>query len=281
MAWKALPGFLLKDFWFPFHKTHVIKNVAVPAKACEQTCAATKDCCRWGVAAVTHWEDAVDADQGLEELGWEIHGGDDLAKFAKAVWCTTEACLDPNAEKLEVNVGLLKDVWSVIVTHKGKEVGRFNIDKFPPKEAGSKFFALVTVTDKGWKFFDKDGNEIGSVEQADALKNLKEDPENTHNEVTFVRSYSCGLFKKEGKAAKIRLEALQSGLLKKCDGHHHESVVDGDKAFGAAVAKAAKAGRWSVDASSGSHGISFVSLVCAVFSSVALVFVVVFVAKKN
>jgi len=271
----------LKDFWFPFHKTHVVTTVAVPAKDCEHTCAATKDCCRWGVAAVTTWEGAVDANQGLTELGWEIHSGNDLATFAKGDWCTTQLCGQAGADTLEVTAAQKTGVWNVVVTYNGVEKASVPIAQFPPTAAGSKFFALVTVTDKGWSFFDRNGNQRASVTQADALKNLKQDPENTHNQVTFVRSYSCGLFTKNGNAARIRLEALQSGLLKKCDGHHHESVVDGNTAFGAAVAKAAKAARWSVDASAGSHGISFVSLVCAVFSSVALVFLVLFVAKKN
>merc|ERR1712151_637806 len=92
-------------------------------------------------------------------------------------------------------------------------------------------------------------------------------------------SYSCGLFKKEAPAAKLRLESLKSGFLKKCEHPGGESVIDADKAFAAAVAKA-KGGKWSVDASAG-HGISFASIVCAVFSLVALVFLVLFVAKKN
>lgn len=273
MAWKLIPGFLLKDFWFPFQKTHLVKTVAVPAKDCENLCATTKDCCRWGVAAVQKWEDAADAGRGFTEVGWEVHG-DDLAAFTEATWCTVKACADGDAVKFAVTV---EDGKKVVFHHKGVKVGAFDATQFPGKD-GSKFYVLVTLTEKGWAFFANDGTKVGEAAEADALKNLKEDPAD-HNEVTFVKSYSCGLFKKEAKAAQLRLESLQSGFLKKCDGHGHESIVDADKAFGAAVAKAKAA--WSVDASAGSHGISFASIVCAVFSSVALVFVVLVVAKKN
>jgi len=275
MAWKAIPGFLLKDVWFPFEKTHIVKHpVAVPAKACENLCATTKDCCHWGVAQVKTWEDAADADKGFTTLGWEVHSAD-LATFKEATWCVTKECAEAGAVKLAITV----DGDKVLIHHKGAEVAKLEVASFPGKDAGDKIYILVILTEAGWAFFDKDGKKVGGTPEVDALKNLKEDPAD-HNEVTFVKGYSCGLFKKETNVAKIRLEAVESGFLKKCDSPGHESIVDGDKAFAAALAKA-KVAKWSVDASAGSHGISFASIVCAVFSSVALVFAVLFVAKKN
>lgn len=271
MAWKAIPGFLLKDFWFPFQKTHVVKPVAVPAKDCENLCAATKDCCRWGVREVKAWEDAKDADKGFTHLGWEVHGAD-LAKFAEATWCTGKACADGAAVKFSVTVADDKVLFHL----KGDKKKEFPVAKLPGKD-GSKFYVFVVLNKDGWALYDKDGKLAGVVAEEDALKNLMEAPK-LHAEVTFVKSYSCGLFKKEAPAAKLRLESLESGFLKKCEHPGGESVIDADKAFAAAVAKAN--GKWSVDASAG-HGISFASIVCAVFSSVALVFLVLFVAKKN
>merc|ERR1712194_78109 len=40
-------------------------------------------------------------------------------------------------------------------------------------------------------------------------------------------------------------------------------------------------GKWSQDALAESHGVSFASIACAVIASVALVFIVLSVAKKN
>lgn len=275
MAWKLIPGFLLKDFWFPFANVIREPEPAAPTKSCENLCATTKDCCRWGVAKVRNWEDALDAKKGLTRLGWEVHAGDDLAAFTEVMWCTVQKCAEAGAVKLAVTV----EDGRVVFHHKDVKVGDFAVDRFPAKEAGSRFYVFVALDEGGWTFFDRDGNEVGRAAEVDALKNLKEDPENNHAEVTFVASWACGLFKKEARAARVRLESLQSGLLKKCDGHGHESIVDGDKAFAAALANKAK--DWSVDASAGSHGISFASVVCAVFASVALVFLVLFVAKKN
>merc|ERR1712194_201724 len=102
--------------------------------------------------------------------------------------------------------------------------------------------------------------------------NLSKEAPDLHEKVTFVRPYSCGLFKDETKPAELALEALESGRLTKCE-HGKESAVDAEAAFVVASDKW-KDGKWSIDATDASHGIAFASIVCAVFASVSLVLVV-------
>merc|ERR1719246_404711 len=146
------------------------------------------------------------------------------------------------------------------------------------------------MTDQAFTFFDIDGKQIKEFLQVDALKNLKGDPA-SNAEVTFVKGYSCGQFLKDARAATIRLNSDESGLLARCAGGGGtvptggggtvptESNVDEQAAFAAALAKVNH--QWSVDASAGSHGISFASILCAVLLSVSFVFLVFVVAKKN
>merc|ERR1719469_1673708 len=147
----------------------------------------------------------------------------------------------------------------------------------------------MVMTQDAFTFFDTTGQKIDEIKVVGALKDLRGDPNavQNHGGVTFVKSYSCGQFRKDARAAKIRLHSDEWGLLAKCGGGAvptvptvpTESNVDQQAAFAAALARVNH--QWSVDASAGSHGMSFASIVCAVLSSVSLVFLVFFVAKKN
>merc|ERR1712151_79838 len=182
-------------------------------------------------------------------------------------------------------------VKKVTFTHDGVIKAVFTDAQVPGKD-GAAFFLLVTADKEGWKFWDKFGARIGRIAEPDAAKNVREDPKVEDGNVLWVKSFSCALFKEDDTtAAKLRAIAITSGTLKRCGGANqiggkggkgHESIVDADEAFEEAVAQFNGMGaRWSVDASAGSLGISFASIVCAVFSSVALVFLVLFAAKRN
>merc|ERR1712085_129267 len=150
----------------------------------------------------------------------------------------------------------------------------------------NSFDALLILTNKGFDLYDRSGRFQKHFDKANALTELHKDP-TIGKGVTFVRSFSCGLFKKETSAAKLAVEALPGklGLLKKCGGTQTEtkckdSNCDPEAALAAQMERL-KNGKWSQDALAESHGVSFASIACAVIASVALVFIVLSVAKKN
>jgi len=275
MAWATIPGFLASTFWFPFKITHIVTTVASPVVDCADLCKKKTNCCQWGVAAVKDSETAKEDKAGVTQLGWEINGLK-IDAFTEAKWCLKKACATALAgDKFSVSLE------SGVLKFGGNKIGHGDVTKFTGRP-GFKFYLLMVMTEKAFTFYDTNGVKIEAFSQIDALKDLAEDPAN-HVEVTFVESYSCGLFTKDARAATIRLNSDQAGLLENCGGEAGtvptESNVDEKAAFVAALAKVNH--QWSVDASAGSHGISFVSIVCAVLSSVSLVFLVFFVAKKN
>jgi len=297
MSWRAIPGFLFKDFWFPFAATHVVKPVEVPTTACKTLCARTTDCCRWAVRDVRSWEDAKDADSGLSELGWVI-AGEDIALFPLVAnsngWCIPKPPL----------VGcpaLLVAESRLFIVHRPADATKQLIFNFfavadttiqlvnIPGDNGllNSFYALLLLTNKGIDIYDRNGQLQKHFPRTNALTQLEKDPK-IGNGVTFVRSFSCGLFKKETSAARLAVEALPGklGLLEKCGGTQKEgtkckeSNCDPEAALAAQMERL-KNGKWSQDALAESHGISFASIACAVIASVALVFIVLSVAKKN
>jgi len=279
MAWATIPGFLASTFWFPFKLTHIVTTVASPSKDCADLCKKTTNCCQWGVAAVKDWETAKEDKAGVAQLGWEINGKKANA-FTEAMWCLKKACATAAVgDKFMVHIVGGKLTFSL----GGVDEYTVEVAKFPPRPSFA-FYMLMVMTKDAFTFYDTNGLMIKAITRIDALKDLMEDPAN-HVEVTFVESYSCGLFTKDARAATIRSHSLpaKTGLLENCGGEAGtvptESNVDAQAAFVAALAKVNH--QWSVDASAGSHGISFVSIVCAVLSSVSLVFLVFFVAKKN
>jgi len=279
MAWATIPGFLASTFWFPFKLTHIVTTVAPPVKDCADLCKKKTNCCQWGVAAVKDWETAKEDKAGVAQLGWEFNGKKANAFTAK--WCLTSVC----ATALVADQFIVSLVGADLKFTAGAAaaVNIGAVAKFPGRP-GFDLYLLMVMTENAFTFFDTTGVQMFEFTRTDALKDLKEDPAN-HVEVTFVESYSCGLFTKDALAATIRLHSLaaKTGLLENCGGAAGtvptESNVDEQAAFVAALAKVNH--QWSVDASAGSHGISFVSIVCAVLSSVSLVFLVFFVAKKN
>jgi len=281
MAWAGIPGFIASTFWFPFNKlTHIVTPVAPPVKDCEDLCKKKTTCCQWGVAAVRDWETAKQDTAGFTQLGWEIHGKD-AGVFVAAKWCLKTVCTDAlEADQFIVTLDVVKKAFQFKLGGEAAEVIG-TVAQFPGRDSFA-FYLLMVMTENAFTFFNTDGLKIKEFARTHALKDLMEDPGN-HGEVTFVKSYSCGLFTKDARAATIRLNSDQAGLLENCGGEAGtvptESNVDEKAAFVAALAKVNH--QWSVDASAGSHGISFVSIVCAVLSSVSLVFLVFFVAKKN
>jgi len=283
VAWTGITGFLASTFWFPFENTHVVTPVAPPVQKCKNDCTARTDCCLWAVNAVTQWSDVPDNAEGVTHLGWEIQGKD-LATFLDATWCLNHVCTGAVAAN-EFTITKNKVIQPVrrfrFKAGGAAEESIGSVERFPGRD-GFAFYMLMVMTDHAFTFFDITGKQIKQFGQVDALKNLKGDPAN-NADVTFVKSYSCGQFLKVAPAATIRLNSDESGLLARCVGGGGtvptESNVDEQAAFAAALAKVNH--QWSVDASAGSHGISFASIVCAVLSSVSLVFLVFFVAKKN
>merc|ERR1712085_27804 len=145
---------------------------------------------------------------------------------------------------------------------------------------------VVDLDQRGIRSLRPHGRIQKHWDKANALTDLQKDP-TIGKGVTFVRSFSCGLFKKETSAAKLVVEALPGklGLLKKCGGTQTEtkckdSNCDPEAALAAQMERL-KNGKWSQDALAESHGVSFASIACAVIASVALVFIVLSVAKKN
>jgi len=341
---------LLKDFWFPFSDTHVVRAVNVPSQSCEKLCVDHTDCCRWGVREVRKYTGAQHANVGLAEFGWEVHGGPDWGRLVDGAaipdqrspqWCTgglvNDYCSEDGAAGRAAGVAAVKKLTIFVditpkrlrITHGSAVVSpddfsETEIDNNPtvatlpaarvPGQDGSAFYLLVTADRDGWKFWDKDGTLRGDSPEAQIVTQLRQDPTDTKvgpptipniPNVVWVKSFSCGLFKKDdARAARLRALTLVSGTLARCGGDGgddkkgddkkggdkkggkggkgHESIVDADEAFKEAVAQfTGRGGMWSVDASAGSPGISFASIVCAVFSSVALVFLVLFAAKKN
>jgi len=280
MSWRAIPGFLFKDFWFPFAATHVVTPVGVPTTACKTLCARTTDCCRWAVRDVRSWEDAKDADSGLSELGWVI-AGEDITALLPNNWCTDAACgaADKFTVKGDGKQFLFTAPWG------GADVKIQLVNVLGDGNANS-FYALLLLNNKGIDLYDRTGQLQKTFPKANALTLLQQDPKIGQG-VTFVRSFSCGLFKKETSAAKLAVEALPGklGLLKKCGGTQTEtkckdSNCDPEAALAAQMERL-KNGKWSQDALAESHGVSFASIACAVIASVALVFIVLSVAKKN
>jgi len=284
MAWRAIPGFLFKDFWFPFAASHVVTPVKVPTTACKTLCARTTDCCRWAVRDVRSWEDAKDADSGLSELGWVIEG-EDITTLVENKWCTEVGCGGASATEFAVEGDAkkllkFKDPW-------GKTDDNIQLVNVPGDNGLNSFYALLLLTNRGIEIFDRTGRLQKTFLKANALTLLQKDPKIGLG-VTFVRSFSCGLFKKETSAARLAVEALPGklGLLEKCGGTAQtdtkckDSNCDPEAALAAQMERL-KNGKWSQDALAESHGVSFASIACAVIASVALVFVVLSVAKKN
>lgn len=292
MAWRAIPGFLFKDFWFPFTASHIVKPVVVPTKDCETLCAGRQDCCRWAVRDVRSMSDAQDADGGLVEMGWEITGDDVAAFVGPALWCDNLDCGAAGATtllKLEPGKAGAKELKFTFTPKAGGKADpavMMTLLDIPGARGGNSFYALLTVTHRGWTIFDRSGAVQHVTDSANVLTVLRQEP-TFGLMVNFVRSYSCGLFKKETSVARLTVEALPGkvGLLEKCGSGEHPAKCEGSscdpEAALAAQMERLGNGRWSGDALAGSHGISFASIACAVFASVALVFVVLFVAKKN
>lgn len=302
MAWRAISGFLFKDFWFPFAASHVVTPVGVPTTACKTLCARTTDCCRWAVRDVRSWGDAKDADSGLSELGWVI-AGDDInllpkaAKLVDNVWCIGAAAC-PAVPGAGVGPVVAHAQLFTVAGHVAGAIKQLVFRPFmvaattiqtvnvPGDNGVNSFYVLMLLTNKGIYLYDHTGQIQHTFLSPNALTLLKEDP-NIGKGVTFVRSFSCGLFKKETSAAKLAVEALPGklGLLEKCGGTQKEtkckdSNCDPEAALAAQMERLEN-GKWSQDALAESHGVSFASIACAVIASVALVFIVLSVAKKN
>jgi len=294
MAWRAISGFLFKDFWFPYAASHVVTPVGVPTTACKTLCARTTHCCRWAVRDVRNWEDAKNADSGLSELGWII-AGEDLSLFPAAPaagalthnrWCVGAAGSCAAGKQAD-----LLSVWGVVASKQLKfrqNLGTATISlvNVPGDNGANSFYALLLLTNRGFDIYDRNGQLQNHIAKLNALTLLREDPA-IGKGVTFVRSFSCGLFKKETSAAKLAIEALPGklGLLTKCGGTQKEtkckdSNCDPEAALAAQMERLEN-GKWSQDALVESHGVSFASIACAVIASVALVFIVLSVAKKN
>lgn len=285
MAWRAIPGFLFKDYWYPFAATNVVRPVEAPTEDCKTLCARTTHCCRWAVRDVRSWQDAKDADATPSHLAWVMAGenlnnivGEDptwtfgagntivvTAVVANMILTPTAGNFAPAAAQ---NIN-----WAVIP---GQDLG------------ATSFYALFVLTQANFIMFDKNGQPQVTFTKtpADGIVTLTADPTLLDaNIVSFVRSYSCGLFKKTASETRLAVEAEKFGLLEKCGGENKEEKCEGSncnpKAAFEAQMERVKNGKWSGDTSVGSHGISFASIVCAVFASVTLVFVVLVVAKKN
>merc|ERR1712085_63808 len=280
-----------------FAASHVVKPVIVPTTACKTLCARTTDCCQWAVRDVRSWQDAKDADSGLSELGWVI-AGEDITLFPvdRTVnqWCvgTTGDCgaVTPAAKHLfDVTRGVAPAkelVFHIADAANTDEIVKIQLVNVPGDNGVNSFDALLILTNKGFDLYNRNGRLQKHFEKVNALTTLQKDP-TIGKGVTFVRSFSCGLFKKETSAAKLVVEALPGklGLLKKCGGTQTEtkckdSNCDPEAALAAQMERL-KNGKWSQDALAESHGVSFASLACAVIASVALVFIVLSVAKKN
>jgi len=302
MSWRAIPGFLFKDFWFPYAASHVVKPVVVPTAACKTLCARTTDCCHWAVRDVRSWGDAKDADSGLSELGWVI-AGEDINLFPAVqaeVWCVAAAGDCPAAPAAGAAVvadaklftvlgsvagGIKQLVFNPFQADDTKDV-KIQTVNVPGDNGVNSFYVLLLLTNKGISLYDRTGQLQHDILKPNALTLLQSDPE-IGNGVTFVRSFSCGLFKKETSAAKLAVEALPGklGLLEKCGGTQNptkckDSNCDPEAALAAQMERLTN-GKWSQDSLAESHGVSFASIACAVIASVALVFIVLSVAKKN
>jgi len=262
MAWRAIPGFLASDFWFPATTNHVVEPVEPefsPSGACQTRCEATPTCCRWGVRSVRSWEDAKDvADGGLTHLGWVI-SGESYHDFAGPLqWCAGAKCAGAHLDDLFT---IEIDTANKQMTFKdGTKEGTVELLNLPGGAGATSFYALVIVNSKGYEIYNQDGTLQWSSEKTAAVNTLISDPwkdPSKVSEVTFVTSYSCGLFQEVPSGSGF---SSQESL--------YRLGTCGNR-------------KWSDDTSAGLHGISFANIACAVFASVALVFVVLFVTKKN
>jgi len=263
MAWRAIPGFLFKDFWFPFVASNVVTPVPAPTEDCKALCAGVPDCCRWAVRDVRSWDDAKDADSGFSEVGWTI-AGEDINEFTKTEWCfKAGACTNKNLFTVEADTSTAGSPKMKFKKPFDQTTASFDLVNLPGQGGASSFYALLLLTNKGFFLYDKNGvlqQHFTQETRQDALVTLTKLEPAMATGVTFVKSYSCGLFKKEASVARLTVEALPGklGLLGRCG-----------------------AEKWSDEVSAALHGISFASLACAVIASVALVFVVLFVTKKT
>jgi len=280
MAWRAIPGFLGSDFWFPASMNHVVEPVDpvfFPSEECQKRCAATPTCCRWGMRSVRSWEDAKDvADGGLNDLGWVIAGESYSDFVGRADWCTGAGCsgtkrpdlfrAQMNSDKKLMkfrsgtggkdNTGTVTDKWSDIVW------STVDLVNLPGDGGATSYYMLVIVNNKGIHIYDKDGNLQKTFDKENAVTFLVSDPLKDPTmvpQVAFVTSYSCGVFQEDATGGDLAVESLY---------HMGTSACVGQR-------------KWSDDTWAGSHGISFANIACAIFASVALVFVVLFVTKKN
>merc|ERR1712194_933854 len=137
----------------------------------------------------------------------------------------------------------------------------------PGDNGPNSFYVLLLLNNKGIDIYDRNGQLQKHFEKPNALTELKSDPK-IGKGITFVRSFSCGLFKKETSATKLAVEALPGklGLLEKCGGTQakcKDSNCDPEAALAAQMERL-KNGKWSQDALAESHGVSFASIACAV-----------------
>jgi len=225
----------------------------------------------------------------LSELGWVI-AGEDITLFPDDekvnAWCVggPANCAFLAANFFTVKRGAV-GTTQLIFNNIGTPTN-IQLVNLPGDNGVNSFDALLILTNKGFDLYDRNGRHQKFFEKVNALTDLQKDP-TIGKGVSFVRSFSCGLFKKETSAAKLAVEALPGklGLLKKCGGTQTEtkckdSNCDPEAALAAQMERL-KNGKWSQDALAESHGVSFASIACAVIASVALVFIVLSVAKKN
>jgi len=263
MSWRAIPGFLFKDFSFPYVSSNVVKPVPAPTEDCKTLCAGTPDCCHWAVRDVRSWEDAKDADSGFSGVGWTV-AGKDISTFVEAKWCFSETCTKADlftVKKDTATAGSPNLEFTKPFDQTDAKVALVNL---PGQSGANSFYAFFSLTNKGFYVYDSNGilqKHFPQKTRQDALVTMAKDPD-LGTGVSFVTSYSCGLFTKEATVAALSVEALPGDI-------------------GSSEKSSCGAGYWSDDASAGSHGISFASLACAVFASVALVFVVLFMTRKT
>merc|ERR1712085_138887 len=164
-----------------FAASHVVKPVIVPTTACKTLCARTTDCCQWAVRDVRSWQDAKDADSGLSELGWVI-AGEEFSLFPDGTtppanqWCITAACTTKTEKfvvKRDDTAGTKQLVFNDF-DDTDAHTTNIQLVNILGDNGVNSFDALLILINKGFDLYDRIGKGV-----------------------TFVRSFSCGLFKKE------------------------------------------------------------------------------------